>query len=138
VDEGGEQERGDHVDGQDVRPGNDAGVVDDRVHRPEAVHLVGDTARLLGVGEVPDDGHGAAVQEVAHGREPVPVASVDDDLVPLLEQRLRGRPSQTVCGAGDEDACRARWPCTHADLFAARGSRRSVVVRVSPLVIGST
>jgi hypothetical protein len=30
---------------------------------------------------------------------------VDHDPVPLFEQRLRGRPSETVCGTGDEDAC---------------------------------
>ena len=107
MDERGEQVRGDHVDAQDLRPTNDAGVVDHRVHPPEAVDLAGDVARLLGVGQVPDDGRSAPVQEVAHGREPVPVAGVDDDLVPLLEQRLRGRPSETVCGAGDEDACGA-------------------------------
>jgi hypothetical protein len=106
VDERGEQVRGDHVDGQDVRPGIDAGVVDHRVHLPEALHLAGDVARLLGVGQVPDDGRSAPVQEVAHGREPLLVPSVDDHLVPLLEQRLRGRPSETVRGAGDEDACR--------------------------------
>ena len=54
---------------------------------------------------VPDDGRSAPVQEVADGREPVAVASVDDDLVPVVEQRLRGRSSETVCGTGDEDAC---------------------------------
>jgi hypothetical protein len=81
--------------------------VDHRIHPPEAVHLASDVARLLGVGQVPDNGRSAPVQELAHGREPVPVAGVDDDLVPLLEQRLRGRPSETVCGAGDEDACGA-------------------------------
>jgi hypothetical protein len=90
-----------------VWPGIDARVVDHRVHLPEAVHLVGDAACLLEVGQVPDDGRGALVLEVAHGREPVLIPSVDDDLVPLFEQRLRGRPSETVCRAGDEDACRA-------------------------------
>jgi hypothetical protein len=45
--------------------------------------------------------------------------------------------SEAVCGAGDEDARGACWPRAHAAPFAARGSRRSVVVRVSPLVIGS-
>ena len=72
---------------------------------PEAVDLVGDVAGLLEVGQVPDDGRGAAVQEVVHGREAIRVASVDDDLVALVEERLRGRPSEAVRGAGDEDAC---------------------------------
>ena len=73
--------------------------------RPRRFTWPATLARLLGVGQVPDDGRSAPVQEVAHGREPVPVAGVDDDLVALLEQRLRGRPSEAVGGAGDEDAC---------------------------------
>jgi hypothetical protein len=105
VDERGEQVRRDDVDRQDVRAGVDAGVVDDRVHPAEAVHVAGETGRLLEVGEVADDGRSAPVQEVAHGREPAAVASVDDDLVPVVEQRVGSRPSETVCGAGDEDAC---------------------------------
>jgi hypothetical protein len=111
----GEQVRGDDVDRQDVPAGGDAGVVDDRVHPPQAVHLAGDTARLPEVGQVPDDGRSAPVHEVADGREPVAGASVDDDLVPVVEQRLGSRPSETVCGAGDQDAChssggeRAAW-----------------------------
>ena len=77
--------------------------MDHRVHLPEAVHLASHAACLLEIGQVPDDGHSAPVQEVAHGREPIPVSSVDYNLVPLFEQRLRGRPSETVCRAGDED-----------------------------------
>jgi hypothetical protein len=46
----------------------------------------------------------APIHDVAHGREPLPVANVDHDLVPVVDQRLRGRPSETVCGTGDEDA----------------------------------
>jgi hypothetical protein len=96
VDEGGEQVRSDDVDRQDVRAGVDAGVVDYRVHPAQAVHLAGDTARLLEVGEVPDDGRSAPVQEVADGREPVAVASVDDDPVPSSSSvwaAARPRPS---------------------------------------------
>jgi hypothetical protein len=105
VDERSQQVWGDHVDGQDMRPADDAGVVDHRVHRPDAVHLVGDVACLVEVGQVSDDGLGAAVQQVAHGREAIRAASVDDDFVAVLDQRLRGRPSEAVGGAGDEDAC---------------------------------
>jgi hypothetical protein len=61
--------------------------------------------RLLEVGQVPDDGRSTPVQEVGDGREPVAVARVDDDLVPVVEQRLGSRPSETVRRAGDEDAC---------------------------------
>jgi hypothetical protein len=133
IEKRGEQIRRDHVDRQDARPAHDTGVVDHRVHPAEVVHLRGELAGLLDVGQVPDDGRRAPVEQGTHGREPVVVADVDDDLVALLEQRLRCRAAETVRGAGDEDASR-----THADPFAARGARRSVVVRVSPLVIGPT
>jgi hypothetical protein len=53
VDARGEQVRGDDVDGQDVWPATDTGVVDHRVHPSEAVHLVGNAACLLEVGQVP-------------------------------------------------------------------------------------
>jgi hypothetical protein len=39
--------------------------VDHRVHAAEAVHVAGDTARLLEVGEIPDDDRSAAIDEVA-------------------------------------------------------------------------
>jgi hypothetical protein len=60
---------------------------------------------LLEVREVPDDRCGPPVQEVAHGRKAIRVARVHDDPVPVIDQGLRGRSSETVCGAGDEDAC---------------------------------
>ena len=75
-----------------------------RVHVSEAVHLTCERARLADVGEVADDAVGAAVEEVAQGLEPVAAASVDDDVVSLLEQRLRGHSAETIGGAGDEDA----------------------------------
>ena len=64
--------------------------MDHRVHLPEAVHLVSHAACLLEIGQVPDDGHSAPVQEVAHGREPIPVSSVDDNSCPC---------SSSVCAA---------------------------------------
>jgi hypothetical protein len=105
LDERGEQVRSDDVDRQDVWAGVDAGVVNDRVHPAELVHLNGDVARLLKIGQVPNHGRSAPFHEVTHGGEPVAVASVDDDLMPVVEQSPRSRPSQAICGAGDEDAC---------------------------------
>ena len=81
-------------------PRVDAGVVDHGVHAAEAVDVAGDRARLLEVGEVADDDGGAAVDEVVDGGEPVAVADVDDDLVPVVEQRL-ARP-------GGRDRLRSR------------------------------
>jgi hypothetical protein len=131
VDERGQQVGGDDVDRQDVRAGVDAGVVDDRVHPAQAVHLVGDAAGLLEVGQVPDDGRSPPVQEVAHGREPVAVAGVDDDLVPVVEQRVGGRPSETVCGAGDEDAC-------HEISVSEAGGRRGSLARAQAMRVPLT
>ena len=105
VDERSEQVRSDDIDRRHMRTGVHAGVVDHCVHAAEVVHLAGDAARLLKVGQISDDGRSAPFHEVPHGREPVAVASMDDDLVPVVEQRLRSRPSETVCGPGDEDAC---------------------------------
>src|SRR3712207_7428358 len=48
-----------------LRPAKDAGVVDHRVQPAQAVHVAGDLARLLEVGQVPDDGRSAPVQELA-------------------------------------------------------------------------
>jgi hypothetical protein len=78
--------------------------VDHGVHTAEAVHVAGDTPGLLEVAQVADEDVGAAVDEVADGFEPVAVANVDDDFVSVGEQRLSGRPSEAVRGAGDEDA----------------------------------
>jgi hypothetical protein len=64
--------------------------VDHRVHPAEAIHVVGDAARLLDVGQVADDDCGAAVDEVADRFKSSAVASVDDDLVPS---------SSSVCAA---------------------------------------
>jgi hypothetical protein len=85
--------------------------VDHGVHRSEAVHSVGNAACLFDVGEVPDDGPGPPILEITQGGEPIRVASVDDDLVSIVEQRLCGRPSQTICGARDKDACDEIRPC---------------------------
>src|SRR5204863_4474371 len=99
VDERREQIWGNDVDRQHLRAGVDAGVVDHGVHRAEAVQVTGDCARLVEVGEVADDGQRAAGDEVADGGEPVAVASVDDELVAIVEQGLRSQPSETVRGS---------------------------------------
>jgi hypothetical protein len=53
-------------------------------------------------GEASHDGRGAPVQEVAYGGEPIRVASVDDDVVPVVEQGLRRRAPEAVCRAGHD------------------------------------
>jgi hypothetical protein len=47
----------------------------------QRVRLLGDLARLLQVGEVSDDGLCALAYQISNGREPVAVASVDNDVV---------------------------------------------------------
>ena len=82
--------------GRTCGPVVDAGVVDYRVHPAQAVHPAGDTARLLEVGEVPDDGRSAPVQEVADGREPVRLRAWTTTSCPSLSSECaaaRPRPS---------------------------------------------
>jgi hypothetical protein len=78
--------------------------VDHRVHASERVHVVRDFAGLFDVGQISDDDCRAAADEVADRVDPVAVAHVDDDVVSVVEQRLRSQASETVRGAGDEDA----------------------------------
>jgi hypothetical protein len=127
VDERGEQVGSDDVDRQHLRSGVNAGVVDHSVHPAEAVHVAGDMARLLDVGEIADDNRRAAVQEVADGRQPTAVADVDDDPVPIPQQRLRGQPSETVCGTGDEDVCRQILPDSSPSVMHVPRSRLPMV-----------
>src|SRR5206468_1959510 len=88
----------------DVRPGVDGGVVDDSIDGAEAVDAARDGARFFAAGEVADDNCRAEVDEVVDRCEPVGVADVDDELVAGVEQRLRGEATETIGGAGDEDA----------------------------------
>jgi hypothetical protein len=100
--------------------------VDHGVHATEAIHVAGDIARLLGVGQVADDDRSVALHEVTDSIKPVAAADVDDDLMPVVEQRLRRHASEAVCGAGDEDAC-------HQPVASERGGSCS-----SPLVCVSS
>ena len=60
--------------------------------RTRAVNVAGDTARPVEVREIPDHDRSAAIQDVADCCEPAVIADVDHDLVPVVEQRLRGPP----------------------------------------------
>ncbi len=105
LDQSGEQVRRHDVHPHDLRPADDARVVDHRVDGSEAVHLLGHLARLPGIGQVADDPGRAAVEQVPQGGQPLGAARVDDHVVPVAEQRRGGRPAQPVSGSGDDDAC---------------------------------
>src|SRR4051794_8099990 len=96
VDERGEQVRGDDIDGQNSGPGVDARVVDHRVYPSETVHLVGDAAGLFQVRQVPDDGARSLSKQFAHRIEPAGASSVNDNLVPVVQEGFRGLASQAV------------------------------------------
>ena len=104
VEKRSEKVRRHHVDWQNLRAAIDTGVVDDRVHAPEIVHVVGEPARLVRVGKVTHHCRRAAVPKVTHRLEPVCVAGVHDDVMPVRKQRLRSQSAETVCGAGNEYA----------------------------------
>jgi len=86
----GQDVRSHHIDGQDRRAAENAGVVDDSVQSPNVIHLCGDPARLFSVGEIADDRRCATILQSADGGEPFPVPDVDDDVVSLVEQRIGG------------------------------------------------
>ena len=104
-DEGGENVGGNDVHREHARPGVDTGVVDDGVHGAERVHLVSNLACLLEVGGIPQHRGRTPCQQRLYGGQPMLCAHVNDDLVPVGEQRLRRRLAETVGGTGDEDAC---------------------------------
>ena len=45
-------------------------VVNDRVHRSDRVHLIGELPGLAQIGEVTDDGGGPACHQILHRPEP--------------------------------------------------------------------
>ena len=59
-------------------------------------------ASLVEVGQVADDGRGASVQQIAHGRQAVPIARVHHHLVALCEQAVRSEAPEPVGRAGDD------------------------------------
>jgi uncharacterized protein YegP (UPF0339 family) len=79
--------------------------VNHRVHPTEAIHLLGDSAGLLEVGQVAGNRFGATVEQVTDSPQAVLASDVDDHVVAGIEQRLRCRTSEAVSRAGDEDAC---------------------------------
>jgi hypothetical protein len=54
--------------------------------------------------EIPDDGACAPDDQGLHVREAVAAARVHDDLVSVLDERLRRKSSEAVGRTGDEDA----------------------------------
>src|SRR6185369_8443196 len=93
----------------------DAGIVDDRMHTPDLVDLIGEAARLRGAREVADDDAGGARSEILQRRGPFLRAGVKDDLVPRIDERGGGIASEPVRGTGDEDAA-------HGGVLVSRGT----------------
>jgi len=80
-------------------------VVDDRVERPEAVHLVGDVAGFPNAGQIADNCRLGAWYRREGLVRPLAAACVEDDPVPVGNQEPRGHLAQPVGGAGYENTC---------------------------------
>ena len=78
--------------------------MDHRVQLPEVVRLLREAAHLIQVGQVADDAGGSPIEQIAERLQPLLGASVDDDIVPVVEQRPCGGQPETVRRAGDQDA----------------------------------
>lgn len=96
MDECGEEVGGHDIDVEDVRAVQHSRVMDDGVHRPHPVDLFGDVPRLLQVGQVANNGAGAAVQEVLDCAKAGGAAYMHDDVVALVQQRPGSVPPQPV------------------------------------------
>ena len=83
--------------------GVDAGVVDDGVEVTERVHLVGHAARFVPVGEITDHHACGPEQEIAHLGRACGVASVQHDVMAIVDQRLGGGETESCGRAGYED-----------------------------------
>ena len=103
-DQGSQDIGRDHIDRQYVPPGIDPGVVDDRIHPAEPVHLVGDALGLPLVRQVADHHHGAPVHQVLNRVEPLTATHMEHDPVAVGEQRCGCRLAQPVGRARDEDS----------------------------------
>jgi hypothetical protein len=99
----GQQVWGDDIDRQDRRAAVHTGVVNDRVHPAKLIHLLCHAADLFRIGQVADHSRSASVGQLTDRCQPTAATCVHHHLVSRAEQRVRGRSSQTVSGAGDED-----------------------------------
>ena len=81
----------------------DAGIVDDRVHPADAVHLTGEVPGFGGAGEVADDDSRGARGEVAQRRRPLEGPGVQDNVMAITHEDSGGGAAEAVGGAGDED-----------------------------------
>ena len=70
--------------------------MDHGVHPAQPVDLFGDVAGLVEVGQVSDDGHSPAVEQLTDSGKSLPAAGVDHDLVPAVEQGPGGRSTEAV------------------------------------------
>ena len=78
-------------------------VMNDCIHLPDLIDLAGEVSRLHEVGKIRDCREGSVIDKVLHGGQPSLGANMDNDLVPVSEQRFSRSMSKPVSGAGDED-----------------------------------
>jgi hypothetical protein len=81
----------------------DAGIVDDSVHRSDAVHLIGEAPCFGGTGQVADDDSRSVRGEAAQRRRPLAGAGVQDHLMAFTHEDPGGGAAEPVGGAGDEN-----------------------------------
>ena len=82
--------------------------MDDGVHPADGVDLIGDASGLDGAAKVADHHSGRPRREIVERGGTLAGPRVQNDLMPLGDERPRGGASQTVGTASDEDASHRR------------------------------
>ncbi len=123
-DQGRQNERRQGVDGQDCRvplgrltPVShqiDAGIVDDRVHAPDLVHLIGNRTSFTRAAEIADNEPRRSRDQISERRGALRRTRMQNHLMTFAHQRAGCRQAETIRGAGNKYAthvshlCRSR------------------------------
>src|SRR5690348_8298068 len=85
----------------------DTGVVNDRIHAPDRVHLIRNALRLGAAAEIADRNSLGARGEISDRCGTIDRARVQHHAMALIKQGLCRCPAKPVRAAGDEDRCHA-------------------------------
>jgi hypothetical protein len=82
----------------------DAGIVNDGVHATVCVDLLCEVVGLGRTAEISINDSQRSWSEICEGGDAILRARMQQDLVPLIEEGLRGSIAKPVCASGNEDA----------------------------------
>jgi hypothetical protein len=78
--------------------------VNDGIHRPEPVHLLGHIFGLLQISQISDHHLRTRTQKLLHCIQPLLTTHVNDHLMAIGKQRLGRQSTEAVCRTGNENS----------------------------------